>query len=296
MTPESLSPALSAAYGWSGCHFVERLAGGEWNEVWQVQADSGDFVVRIAPPGILREALKESHRLMVSAARQVSGVFPPVCCLSGETVVEFAGRLGAVMPFVQGQRAERERIDPELAGTWLGKLHQVSVQEPGQLPQDSFRALPAYASALAERGIDLAALRDKFNLWRQELIGQPSGLLQGDYYPSNIIVAGGSLAGVIDWDEASVGPLAWELGRALWEFAGDAEKGILNKRTADAFLCGYVKAGGPEPDYRLLAGAMAQNRLWDALWAFQDPNGFEENLQYHLHHLRAMEWIQELVF
>jgi len=233
---------------------------------------------------------------MVLAAGQVSGVCPPVCCLSGETVVNFAGRLAAVMPFVHGQRAERGRIDPEMAGTWLGKLHQVSVQEPGQLPEDSFHTIPAYAEALAAQGIDLAAMRGRFNLWRQELIGQPTGLLQGDYYPSNIIVAGARIAGVVDWDEASVGPLVWELGRALWEFAGDAEKGTLSKQTANAFLGGYVNAGGPEPDSSLLAGAMAQNRLWDALWAFQDVDGFEENLQYHLHHLRAMEWIQELVF
>lgn len=231
---------------------------------------------------------------MVLAARQVSGVFPPVCCLSGETVVEFAGRLGAVMPFVHGQRAERERIDPEMAGTWLGKLHQVSVQEPGHLPEDSFPTIPAYAEALTGRGIDLAALRVRFNLWRQELIGQPTGLLQGDYYPSNIIVAGAGLAGVIDWDEASIGPLVWELGRALWEFAGDAENGTFDKSAARAFLNGYVKAGGPEPDERLLVGAMAQNRLWDALWAFQDAEGFEENLEYHVCHLRAMQWIDRV--
>lgn len=43
----------------------------------------------------------------------------------------------------------------------------------------------------------------------------------GDFYRRNVLVAAGSVCGVIDWHDAYFGPLIGEVAFAAWEFSHD---------------------------------------------------------------------------
>ncbi|MBX3111789.1 MAG: phosphotransferase [Fimbriimonadaceae bacterium] len=296
MTQDALLSSLTKAYGWKCCRFVCVLRGGEWNDVWRVQADGKDYVVRWAPPAADEVALEGSHQLMSLASRQVSGVFPPIPNTLGRTVTDLGGRLVAVLPYVHGWKGERGKVNAEAAGAWLGCLHRCAVSLPTKALKDEFAVLTPYVASLQSRGIELEPLRRALESWLDELEGQPTGFIHGDYYPSNVILFDGQIAGVIDWDEATVGPLVWELGRAVWEFAGDAENRTFDGQVAHAFLEGYVRERGPMPSRRLLSMSMVQSRLWDALWDFQGMDRFDEKLEYHMRQIQLMSWIKTLEF
>jgi aminoglycoside phosphotransferase (APT) family kinase protein len=120
----------------------------------------------------------------------------------------------------------------EAAARWLAHMHGTFRAAP-QLPvsvQMQRRVLLNYdrelLDASARRGLERAlaeahgsaeicvALRDRHEDALRTLTSAPVTLVHGDFYPSNIIVAGDRIA-VVDWELAGVGPGPLDLAALL---------------------------------------------------------------------------------
>jgi Ser/Thr protein kinase RdoA (MazF antagonist) len=92
--------------------------------------------------------------------------------------------------------------------------------------------------------------------WSRCLPDVRHGVCHGDYYRRNILVAGRRVRGVIDWNEAHVGPLVREVAFAAWEFGHDEEMRLVPERFqlfVDAYRSEATQL--PEWEYTLVDGA-----------------------------------------
>lgn len=161
--------------------------------------------------------------------------------------------------------------------------------------------LRAFAAALNRERIDLAARLREFRAWIGGRAAAPhpplTGIIHGDYYPSNLLGDGATITGVIDWDECRPEWLVYELARATWEFCSAA--GTLSPQRAQRFIQAYREQGGPVPerDLDLITGFIRYTRLEDTLFdlneALRGGNWDDEYTEYHLENLRAMEALAE---
>ena len=125
-----------------------------------------------------------------------------------------------------------------------------------------------------------------------------TALIHGDYYPDNVLTTEGRVSGIIDWDEARLEWLAYELGRATWEFCNVDQ--LLDKGAARQFVADYADAGGPIPETEFdhLAPFMRYTRLEDALFdlnqALQGGDWTCEHTEYHHRNLRGMAELGDL--
>jgi len=152
----------------------------------------------------------------------------------------------ALFPFVEGQILDRD--DPVLrqqAARLLAAIHQALLSWPGgpRPPSGAGEPMPpADPPHLFDPALD--------EWWAAHHSSLLVSTTHGDYYRRNLLCAGRRIVAVIDWHEATVGPLAFELAGATFELCrDDAHK--LDYAKVDAFVDAYRSAGGPVPDREL---------------------------------------------
>jgi Ser/Thr protein kinase RdoA (MazF antagonist) len=208
-----------------------RLHGGEESVAYRV----GNHVVRIGPPWRTEEDTEWCHGVAAAAAVNIPEAVAPRTTSDRRTIVRVDGRLVSVWPFVDGEWADEEdpRLPAQVAGL-LARLHRALARfRPPPRPNPS--ATLAEAPDLADADLDewlIAFDRDNRNR-------QP---LHGDFYRGNMLVKDGQIVGVLDWDEAFVGPPERELAWAAWEWSNGLWTGDLGD--AFDFVEMYVAAGG----------------------------------------------------
>jgi Ser/Thr protein kinase RdoA (MazF antagonist) len=147
-----------------------------------------------------------------------SGVAQPA--VGGTLTVPVDGREVAVLAYVPGRPLDpSSQQDAELWGTTLGRLHRVLVgveapegtdRWPWSWPDadhDCLAELPDVRAAVKEAVSEArrAATRDVLTL----------GMLHSDPGPTNFRVDGAGAVGVIDWDQATWGPLLYDVAAML---------------------------------------------------------------------------------
>lgn len=113
-------------------------------------------------------------------------------------------------------------------------------------------------------------------------------LLHGDFHPRHVYVAGGSITGIIDWGDASVGDPVYDLGRLLHSAAMSGGPGR-GRRLVDALLTTY----GPAPPRlaespELLLVYAAVFSMWSMTGEFE---GGAPWLPWWPAQCRALTWI-----
>lgn len=195
------------------------------------------------------------------------------------------------MEFLAGEAANvlaRRGVQGALsaAGGALGRLHALRVDPPvsSSVSHPSYlerflRVDESVEDALGGRShpfVEWLASNDWARLGRaREALkargGLPSGLLHGDPYPDNLmlVVEDGVImsARFVDWEDACVGPLMYDLGCALVAAAFD-EAGTLRDDVFRDVLRGYVEARGSlsSVEAAALPSLMAANALACALY------------------------------
>ena len=98
-----------------------------------------------------------------------------------------------------------------------GFLRALHVEAPADAPYNSYRSVP-----LAARAADLEARLARVawrRVWEDGVAADPHGgsplWVHGDLHPANVLVAGGALAGVIDFGDVCAGDPAVDLA-AMW--------------------------------------------------------------------------------
>lgn len=206
-----------------------RLHGGEESAAYRV----GGYVVRVGVTWQSTARLEWSYRVAQAAAAAVPEAVAPLLTPSGASVVRLEGRPVTLWPFVDGTWAAKDEHF-EAAADLLARLHRA-------LAEVALPACPPDVTPLAAApDLDDAVLDDwliRFGASHSRVQAQ-----HGDYYHGNLLAADGRLVGLLDWDEAFVGPAeiglvngAWEWGNGLW--AEDLDNVF-------EFVDRYLAAGG----------------------------------------------------
>lgn len=249
-----------------------RLAGGHESDVLLVSSPNGPLVLKVNPRWRTTAELEWVHAVIRRANHSVPCAIQPIH-RQGRSLIEWRGRPVSVMPFVEGMKLDRDSdlLRQEAART-LAALHRALLNWPGT-KRPVHGSLPKRPIAAPSALVD-----ERLDGWWDAVAanGFLMGVTHGDYYPGNIICHNGLIAGVIDWDEAAVGPLALELAAAAFECCRDDQHNLSISR-ASGFVNMYRVAGGPLPrgDLDLLVPLM---RLWikrDVESAMANPDGYD---------------------
>lgn len=215
--------------GFSGLHAVEKFNTGQSNPTFRVEADSGSYVLRAKPPGVL---LKSAHQVdrefRVMKALGAQGVpVPKVLALTGEGSA--IGRMYFVMEMVEGRifwdpslpeltKAERGGIYDAMNAT-LAKLHSVDPDAAGLRdfgrPGNYFaRQIKRWSEQYLASKIDDNPDIDRLMGWLNDNVADDDGrvsVVHGDYRLDNIIFNHDKpkVEALIDWELSTLGnPLA----------------------------------------------------------------------------------------
>jgi Ser/Thr protein kinase RdoA (MazF antagonist) len=209
---------------------AERLHGGEESATYRV----GDNVIRLSPVWREDAELEWCYAVATLASRRVREAVEPRRTDEGRCVIRVAGRPVTVWPFVAGTWAEGN--DPQhrrQAAVLLARLHRALASlDVAPRPVESTRVAPT--PDLADPDLDATL---------HELTGHRATPLHGDFYHGNAIVRDGKIVGLVDWDNAFVGPPEQELAWASWEWS-DARRS-LDLSACMEFVEWYTDAGGP---------------------------------------------------
>jgi Ser/Thr protein kinase RdoA (MazF antagonist) len=94
--------------------------------------------------------------------------------------------------------------------------------------------------------------------------------VHGDFFPGNILVADDEAVAMIDWEEAHVDWVTWDLANALGTFCAVA--GDLDRAACRRFIPAYRAGGGiaPEREDDLLVPLIRAKRILEVLRAQTD--------------------------
>lgn len=240
-------------YGLNRLTTATRLSGGFANDVYRVDCPGGvPVVVHIKHPPSNAESLDWEHRQLHALGVELPEVLAPLKALDGSTWFWHGNRPVWLVPWVEGGPAAAE--DRCLAARALGRLHSCSLQpsarpghrrllelplpEVGEYPADFDPWLPGLHRERAEL--------TRLVTWLERERRPMTGMTHNDIFPGNVLVHRGRLAAVVDWEEADLDWLVWDLASAMWSFCASSG-GELGKDTITDFLGAYRAAGGPVP-------------------------------------------------
>ncbi|WP_419165435.1 aminoglycoside phosphotransferase family protein [Candidatus Palauibacter sp.] len=217
----------------------ERHSG--WDNVTYRLGD--DLAARLPRRRAAAELAIKEQTCLPSLARQLP-VAVPVPLRVGGAGAEFPWPW-SVVPWIPGTTANVEPLgvaEGARVADFLAALHAIA--SPGA-PTNPFRGGPLRDRAGDVEG-RLAKLSDRTDLvtpellraWRRAVAAPTHGArrwLHGDLHPSNLIVRGGILTGVIDWGDLAAGDVATDLA-AVWMLFED-------RQARSACLASY---GAPE--------------------------------------------------
>jgi aminoglycoside phosphotransferase (APT) family kinase protein len=217
---------------------LREVAGGWGNQMWRLGDDLAVRVQRRDPTP--EPQLKERRWLPVLAPRLPLPVPVPV---RHGAPSERLPRHWTVMTWVPGEPLDHGTITrgADAADALAGFLRALHVPAPadaptptdrGAHPRDATDGLEGFLRAVAPD--DAAAVR---SVWDDAVAAPawagPPVWVHGDLHPANVVVADGTLAGVVDFGDLFAGDPAWDLA-AAWV--------LLPAGTAARFFDSYARA------------------------------------------------------
>jgi aminoglycoside phosphotransferase (APT) family kinase protein len=115
------------------------------------------------------------------------------------------------------------------AARWLGCLHATfaaSPPSPGHLLDHDAAYYRVWPRRAAARAPEVARIADRYEPVVERLLALPRTLIHGEFYASNVLVAGERVAPV-DWEMAAVGPGAVDLAALVTGWTGEERADIL---------------------------------------------------------------------
>ena len=165
----------------------------------------------------------------------------PIRLANGGLIAERDGMAWTLLPFIEGGMLGTDENSLKSLGETIARLHQIPVAD---CFPDDYRMGWSLFEEMFEIADDtntwsdfLFALKEESESLRNQIPdGLPQGILHGDVFPDNVI-GEGSVAAILDLEEAFIGPCAFDLMMAFVGF-GWNEDGPLTDRW-NALLEGY---------------------------------------------------------
>lgn len=233
------------------------------NRSYIVETVTGSYYLRVYLNTNDLERIRYEHALLLQL-RQTRPSFAVPLPLSTNTGRTYAviteddhAVIAALFPVISGREATRGdvaeaaicgealgeldtamaciEIEPTLAGLpWLGQPGAVHPMVP-----DPLTAIARLSLASETRDQVRALLSDLITAAPRLYARLPQQVIHGDFYPSNVLMEGKAVSGVLDFEFASPGPRAMDFAVGLWAF------GIAHWRTGEdwpliaAFAAGF---------------------------------------------------------
>ena len=211
---------------------LREVIGGWGNQMWRL---GDELAVRMPRTEGAPELLLKEHRWLPELAPRLPLPVPTPVRLGVPS--ERFPRTWLVTEWVAGEPADRTPISAEAAAETLASfLRALHVEAPADAPLSPDRGRPMRTLALGfDEVLDqVAAGDDVREVWADAVAAPewdgPPVWLHGDLHPANVVVADGTLAGVIDFGEVCAGDPAGDLA-AAWV--------LLPEGAAKAFFDAY---------------------------------------------------------
>jgi homoserine kinase type II len=205
------------------------IAVGTINTNLRVETEAGLWFLRVNEGKSLDDVGREAAIVAHLAERGVPTP-PPLRSPDGQPFVLWRDQIVSLFPWVPGRTLTRDQVTPAqgaAVGSALALLHRVGADFPdhraGRYEPDEIGRRLARITALArpELAAAVAILGPELDrLQIERAAGLPTGLIHGDLFIDNVLYADdGTLAALIDFEQASWGRLAYDLAVTVLAFA-----------------------------------------------------------------------------
>jgi aminoglycoside phosphotransferase (APT) family kinase protein len=239
---------------------LRSLTGGASRATWAFDARTREaaraLILRIGPPDDIHAGMEMEARVQALAA--AAGAPVPCVLIAQDSPVPL-GASFLVCDAIAGdtipRKIQRRLDDDERAhlltqcARALASIHRI---DPNRIGLDQQDQLTQTRRQLDEMGDTTATFEWAFRwLTTHRPAPSPMRLVHGDFRMGNLIVDGGRLAAVLDWELVHVGEvyedLAWFCIRA-WRFGAPERRGAGGLGGIGAFLCAYERAAATTVD------------------------------------------------
>lgn len=208
-------------YGFGSVREMKKLSGGYANINYKVTTGSGDYLYRCCTQQT-PEMVQYEIRLMQKLKENAFPAAYPYPTLDGQYFVVIEGHYVMLYEFKEGKEPEANEKTASRMATAIGKLANVTgvddfrskgnvinMEACVQLIKDFPKATYSYP--------DIYGFFEKKVLQLESLVNEalPKGLVHGDAFPNNTIFEGNELVAVIDFEEACVDHLLFDVGMTI---------------------------------------------------------------------------------
>jgi len=227
----------------------ETIAAGTINSNFAVQTDRARWFVRVNE-GKAEDDVAWEARLVAALAAGGVTTPAPVLARDGRPYAPLGTKFVSVFPWRTGRHLAPDEVTPELAGRLgaaLAQLHRVGLELPVAWRRPSIydhEHLVARFAGFAGHGDP--ALAHAISVLREELAiaadaaavraAATHGIIHGDLFRDNVLWEGGEVTAILDFEQASGGSLAYDLGVCINDWCWTGEPRL---ELAAALLAGY---------------------------------------------------------
>jgi Ser/Thr protein kinase RdoA (MazF antagonist) len=289
--PDLLS-AVSQAYELTAPLRAQRLSGGYANDVFLLDG-ARPVVLHVKHPPLDLESLSWEHHLQQLLVVQLPEVPAPLPARDGRTFLLHQQRPVWLTPYVPGVPAGL--IDRRAVAAALGRVHSIQIDVPvrpghqrlSDLPIPPIRQMPAafdsWLPLIAEARSYALEVISHIAKTRSVAVG----VTHNDIFPGNVLVEDGQVTALLDWEEADIDWLVWDLASSIGPFCSTSDGALDDSATKD-FVNSYRAAGGPVPPEEddLIVPLMRIKRILEVLRA---PTDRHPRWDYQLANLHSYQ-------
>ena len=239
--------AATFSLGHISSHYA--IAAGTINSNFSVTTDRARWFVRVNE-GKAEDDVAWEARLVAALAAGGVTTPAPLVALDGRPYAPLGKKFVSVFPWKAGTHLTPIEVTPGLAGRLgaaLAQLHTVGLELAASWRRPSIYAHdylvarftgfannrdPELAQAIAILGEELQVAAAAAEIRR----GATQGIIHGDLFRDNVLWQGGKITAILDFEQASSGSLAYDLGVAIndWCWSDSPDIGLVR-----ALLAGY---------------------------------------------------------
>jgi len=239
------------------------------NDCWIVETEQGRYFLKRRHPRLRRPSLIRAQHDLVERLRSVGFPAPTVIpTATGETLLALDGELYEIHGYIEGDPYDHHRPEHlDEAALTLGHYHThvkgfarrvlrrwSDLYNPAILSTVMARLTEAWA---LDRTPEFAQVTRQLEAQAVDLTARfarhgtlPRLVIHGDYWAGNLLFDDDSIAGVVDYDQASWQPRVVELAEALIYFASPrlghlkhlVYPSFMEWKPFTGFLQGYARA------------------------------------------------------
>jgi homoserine kinase type II len=241
---------------------VSSLATGMNNASFLVTSGTGSFVLKSIQNTGMLERVRFEHSLLETLSQRglPYDVPAPVRTRAGETVASLEDGSPAVLTrrLPGGPAWRGDSMIARMCGRALAQLDaalaSIELDPEVQVPTviEALGRLhpaipvPAAATRAALVEPDLAAnvtgvLERAEREWKRQTMGVPEQIIDGDFFPPNVLVEGGQVTAVLDFEFSGTGQRAMDLAVGLVAFGTANRNELPTWELFDVFAAGYLE-------------------------------------------------------